>query len=328
MSSPQRIPSSEVEDFAAPQSSAVSVISPKPDQLVYVFVHKKMCTATTSPGTVLLPDKDFAVYSIFFLETVETILSGADLYYWFAAHFGNVNDLLNPFASSFDVPILGSVVAITVQLFFVYRIMVLSEKRSRWLCLIISLLSIISASGAFASSITTYMGDGQVKKRSIDVFEVIWLAANTFSDLLIAFAMLYHLRRIWARDGNLSNHILVSIVRLTIETNFVTAAVGIISLLMIGVFQHKDLYLCPTSVLGKLYSNTLLVSLNNRISIRNTYESRNGKVFDFQVVSVPGSTRLDVTKDTINLEAEQSQEDLRNQPVAETEVEERVNNVV
>jgi hypothetical protein len=67
------------------------------------------------------------------------------------------------------------------------------------------------------------------------------------------------------------------------------------------------------------------VSLNNRISIRNTYESRNGKVFDFQVVSVPGSTRLDVTKDTINLEAEQSQEDLRNQPVAETEVEERVN---
>ena len=81
------------------------------------------------------------MYSIFFLETVQTVLSGADLYYWFAANFGNFHDLLSPFASSFDVPILGSVVAISVQLFFVYRILVLSEKRSRRLCAIITLVN-------------------------------------------------------------------------------------------------------------------------------------------------------------------------------------------
>ncbi|KAH9984750.1 hypothetical protein BJV77DRAFT_1153101 [Russula vinacea] len=258
------------------------------------------------------------VYSIFFLETVQTVLSGANLYYWFAASFGNFHNLLSPFASSFDVPILGSVVAISVQLFFVYRILVLSEKRSRWLCFIILLLSIIGASGAFASSISTYMGNGQVKKISIDVFEVTWIAANTLSDSLIASAMLYHLRRVCTRDGNLSNHIFVRIVRLTVETNLVTTSVGILSLLMIGLFQHRNFYLCPTYVLGKLYSNTLLVSLNNRIWIRDTHESR-GKVFDCRVpvARVPGSACSEATGDTIVLEAEKPQEDLRKQPVAE-----------
>ena len=31
------------------------------------------------------------------------------------------------------------------------------------------------------------------------------------------------LRRVWARDGFLKNHVLVNIVRLTVETNLVTS---------------------------------------------------------------------------------------------------------
>lgn len=72
-----------------------------------------------------------------------------------------------------------------------------------------------------------------------------WIIGNTLSDLLIASAMLYYvssfrqlytislkahcstpvaqLRKIWAKDGNLSSHVLVSIVRLTVETNLVTS---------------------------------------------------------------------------------------------------------
>ena len=84
----------------------------------------------------------FIVYSIFFLETVQTVLSGADLYYWFIAGFGD-KAIITPFASFFDIQIVGSVVSLSVQLFFVYRIRVLSrlcEKRSRWLCIIICLV--------------------------------------------------------------------------------------------------------------------------------------------------------------------------------------------
>jgi hypothetical protein len=89
---------------------------------------------------VLLPDIRFVVYIVFFLETVQTTLSGADLYYWFAAGFGNVEQLTTPYASPFDVPIMGSLVSLSVQFFFMYRIWVLSEKRSWWLCVIICLV--------------------------------------------------------------------------------------------------------------------------------------------------------------------------------------------
>ena len=89
---------------------------------------------------MLLPDIRFVVYVVFILETVQTALSGADLYYWFAAGFGKFDHLISPFASFFDLPIMGSVVSLSVQCFFVYRIRVLSEKRSRWLYVTICLV--------------------------------------------------------------------------------------------------------------------------------------------------------------------------------------------
>ena len=73
---------------------------------------------------------------------MQTALSGADLYYWFAAGFGNVDHLVSPFASFFDLPIIASVVSLSVQFFFVYRIFVLSEKRSWCLCAIICLVTL------------------------------------------------------------------------------------------------------------------------------------------------------------------------------------------
>ena len=84
------------------------------------------------------------VYSVFLLETLQTALSGADLYYWFASGFGDMNHLTLPYASSFDAPILGSVVSLCVQFFFAYRIWVLSKKESWWLCVLICLVMLPS----------------------------------------------------------------------------------------------------------------------------------------------------------------------------------------
>ena len=81
------------------------------------------------------------MYSVFLVETLQTALTGADLYYWFVSGFGNMDHLTAPYVSAFDVPIIGSIVSFTVQLFFVYRIWVLSGKSSWFLCLIICLVS-------------------------------------------------------------------------------------------------------------------------------------------------------------------------------------------
>jgi hypothetical protein len=80
-------------------------------------------------------------YGIFLIETLETALSGWDLYHWFASGFGNMDRLEDPYAGPFDAPIIGSIVSGTVQYFFIYRIWVLSNRKSRWLCVIISIVS-------------------------------------------------------------------------------------------------------------------------------------------------------------------------------------------
>ena len=116
----------------------------------------KMCIATISPRTIgassylarklpsplsfSTPDNSYIVYTVFILETVQTALSGADLYYWFASGYGNMDHLASPFASTFDIPLIESMVSAMVQIFYAYRVWVFSNRQSRWFCLIICLV--------------------------------------------------------------------------------------------------------------------------------------------------------------------------------------------
>jgi len=208
-------------------------------------------------------------YGVFLLETLQTALSGADMYYWFGSGYGNMDHLSDPYASAFDVPIIGSIVAGAVQFFFVYRVWVLSNKKSWWLCAIISVSSAVDTIAAFGGGIVAHASQRFVSGRSLKILAYTWLIGNTITDVMIVTSMLYYLtRRRNADVAPFSDNALTRIMRLTIETNVLTTTNGIIALLMVAVFPKKFYYTCPVAFLGKLYSNTLLVSLNNRITIR------------------------------------------------------------
>ena len=72
------------------------------------------------------------------------------------------------------------------------------------------------------------------------------------------------------------------------------------------------------------YSNTLLVSLNNRISIRDTYGARGGVVDCQDVVgpSIGNNSRSESATKTVIAGTEKPQKDLTGPPVVETEVRE------
>ncbi|KAI9465126.1 hypothetical protein F5148DRAFT_1150096 [Russula earlei] len=231
------------------------------------------------------PMTDPTVHAIFLTETAQTILSGVDLYYRFASGFGSIQHLTDPYLSTFVGPIIGAVVSVTVQYFFAYRVWVLSNKKSWWLCLFICIFSTVEATAAFTGGVyvgpvlfTLFLSSGSQKQthvhqrfiwgRTLKVLVYTWLIGNAVADVLITAAMLYYLTIRPDRAVAYSNHALSKIVRLTIETNVLTTTTGLVSLLLLSIFPNKIWYTCPTAILGKLYSNTLLVSLNNRISIR------------------------------------------------------------
>ncbi|KAH9981990.1 hypothetical protein BJV77DRAFT_335231 [Russula vinacea] len=239
------------------------------------------------------------VYTVFLLETVQTALCGADLFYWFGSGYGDVTHLGSPFASAFDIPIIESMVSLIVQYFYAYRVWVLSNKKSRWFCLLICLCSTLNAAAGFTAGIYVLIRQKFASGHNLKSIAIVWLCGNSVADVLIASAMLYHLaKRRKDTDGGFNDSALVKIVRLTIETNLLTTSVAIVSLLVILIFPNENWYTCPTAILGKLYSNTFLVSLNNRISIRNAANTREVNLNRTRAIPLAITVCSDITRRT------------------------------
>jgi hypothetical protein len=88
-----------------------------------------------------LMEKLRPAYFVFLLETTQTALTGADVYYWFIAGFGDVGRLKKSNFSAIDSPTMDAIISLVVQGFYCYRIWTLS-KQSRWLSLIIFIVRI------------------------------------------------------------------------------------------------------------------------------------------------------------------------------------------
>jgi hypothetical protein len=57
-------------------------------------------------------------------------LNAADAHYWYGAHFGDIAAFAQPGFSPFYTPLMGSLIALAVQLFFCYRISVFGSSTS------------------------------------------------------------------------------------------------------------------------------------------------------------------------------------------------------
>jgi len=203
----------------------------------------------------------FLVCFVFLLETAQTALTGADVYYWFMAGFGDMKSIENYRFSRIDISIMDAIISLIVQGFFCYRIWTLNRRLS-WLCVAIAVLSVAQASGALWDGLK---GKSEVIKPAL----YLWFIAGVLADVLVAIAMIYLL---WQSRGNknrYSSYVLPRVVRLTIETNTLTATVAIVTFVLYVVFPNEVYYAASAGVIGKLYSNTLLVTLNNRIYFRD-----------------------------------------------------------
>jgi hypothetical protein len=82
------------------------------------------------------------VYFVLLLETVQTALTGADVYHWFIVGFGDLEGLKKSQFSPIDAPTMDAFISLIVQVFFCYRIWTLS-KRLWWLCIVVIIVSLM-----------------------------------------------------------------------------------------------------------------------------------------------------------------------------------------
>ncbi|KAH9022159.1 hypothetical protein EDB85DRAFT_379932 [Lactarius pseudohatsudake] len=225
----------------------------------------------------------FLVYFVFLLDTIQTALTGADMYYWFVAGFGNVERLGTSHFTPIDIAVITTVISFIVQGYFCYRIWVLNE-RSSWICWVIAVAAVTQLLAAMWACAKSFTAENHVISKT-GVY--LWAISSALADILIAVAMTLLLRR---ASSNFSSFVLIRVVRLTIETNALTATLAITTLVLFAAFPN-ELYLVYTvEILGKVYSNTLLVSLNNRIYLRGHKSLESGDNV-FPPVPVPDGAR-------------------------------------
>ncbi|KDR69198.1 hypothetical protein GALMADRAFT_145600 [Galerina marginata CBS 339.88] len=210
------------------------------------------------------------VYGSYIFEIVQTAMTAADVYYWYASGFGNANHLGNVHLSPADTPLLCGIIAATVQWFFAYRIFTL-RRSYLWICILIVLTSVVQTAGAFGTSYRAF------KLQDFDRFHEniyfpqsfdVWLIGDTVCDILIAGTMLWLFHTSQHGGINHGKQILGKLVRLVVETNTLTAGMALVSFICYVTLPDSNLFVCLTIIMGKLYSNTLLVTFNNRIALR------------------------------------------------------------
>ncbi|VDC00701.1 unnamed protein product [Peniophora sp. CBMAI 1063] len=157
-------------------------------------------------------------------------------------------------------PALTSIVGTTVQLFFAWRVMVLTRSYVATGLLVVG--SIISCLGGIATSIAIGIIPEWEMFQKFEVPVIIWLTVSALVDTSITGIMVWHLRKS-KRGFKHSNDMLDRIIRLTVQTGLITSLWAVVDLIVF-LSIPTGLHLIFNFPLSKLYSNSLLSSLNSR----------------------------------------------------------------
>ncbi|PBK67746.1 hypothetical protein ARMSODRAFT_1020266 [Armillaria solidipes] len=217
----------------------------------------------------------YLVYGIYIIEFVQTMLFTHDAFAAFGYGFGDIEALTRMHSNWFTVPIMSAVAAGVGQVFYAYRIFILSK--SRIVPLFVICVSLTSSVAAIITSVYSFPSDSvtEVNNRRMSIALGIWCGTSALCDIIIAICMTYYLMR--SNTSFRPTRILVSkLIRLTIETGTVTAVVVLLNLILFFAFPHQTFYGATSVIVPKLYANAILMVLNSRIRIvggRDTYTS-------------------------------------------------------
>ncbi|PBK82333.1 hypothetical protein ARMGADRAFT_1090390 [Armillaria gallica] len=217
----------------------------------------------------------YLVYGIYVIEFVQTMFITHDVFATFGYGFGDMDALTAKHLYWFTVPIMSAIAAGIGQVFYAYRIFILSKSR------IVSIFIICISLANFVASMFTGVYSFQagiitrLTSRKLHITVGISCGSAALCDILIAICMTYYLMRSTINFRR-TRILITKIIRLTIETGSVTAVVALLSVVLFIVFPDQTFYMTPTFIMPKLHANAVYMVLNSRFKIiggRDTYES-------------------------------------------------------
>jgi len=209
------------------------------------------------------------VYGVHLIETLQAILVCHDAFASFVRGFDNFEVLTDMHFVWLTMPVLSGIVAFFVQLFYAFRVMTLSK--SKVLSSFIALLAVTQVTGALVSGIEGIREGNLLRltSRLEYVSHGVFDITSGVCDIVIAISMAFYLSRMDSGSVKSTHAIVSKIIRLVVGTGALTAAVAItdISLYYSGTGKPTAWFLPPVILLGRLYSNSMMVIFNSRVEI-------------------------------------------------------------
>ncbi|VDC04857.1 unnamed protein product [Peniophora sp. CBMAI 1063] len=212
------------------------------------------------------------VWGVFMLETILSVVATRVTYALLCEAWGDPRALFMFTVADAFVPIISGLVSGWVQTFYAWRIYGLSNHARPWSGIALLVLSLMLTSSAAA----LYSGIKAAQQPDIFALDdsrpiiLLWLSSTFCCDTIVASSMifiLHRMRRLLAIADNTDNPFetrLTSIIFMTLETCLLTTASIIVMLVFFLTLPHSRLLPMMGFVISKLYSNSLLASLNSR----------------------------------------------------------------
>ncbi|GAA5894830.1 hypothetical protein JCM8208_006081 [Rhodotorula glutinis] len=212
-------------------------------------------------------DRKLLIGIVSFLLIVDLFHSAISCYTIYATtvtNYGNLAFLVKCLWSFTWDPFLTGLVAFIVQIFYAWRVFVVS-RRQWFIPAVIGVLSLLSFAFAIGSTWTIYRLNSEFARFHEFRYGVaIWLLSAAVADILITGSLIFYLRRASKGSGGHSSPIIERVIRTTLETNSITAIFAIVDAVLFVALPQDSWHVLPNLSLVKLYFNGLLVSLNSR----------------------------------------------------------------
>ncbi|KAF4619710.1 hypothetical protein D9613_004813 [Agrocybe pediades] len=213
-------------------------------------------------------DAQWIKYLVLYLFIVETVNTGCDIAIMYEPL---INNFGKPEATTFfpaffaSQPIIFVSVSMPIQIFFAWRIKLLTK--STLLAAIVTILAVVSfGAGVYTTALIIKFKEFS-RKPELNTPALVWFLTACVADLLITAVLVMALTR--RKTGFIAtDDILSRIIRTTFHTGIITALFAIGDILCFMILPHVAVNFFWDLSLTKIYSNFLLSNLNSRTDLQ------------------------------------------------------------
>ncbi|EMD32711.1 hypothetical protein CERSUDRAFT_99088 [Gelatoporia subvermispora B] len=243
--------------------------------ILNVFLYGIMFTQTYLYYSTFRSDRlwlKLFVAGLFVADTVNCVFDIWWIYVVVINHFGDFSALEAGNWVFVTDPAMVGMIATSVQLFFAWRIKVLLQNN--WIVGLVIFSALGSIFGGLGTAIAIHYVPDFLEFERFRAVVIVWLILAAVCDTTITVSLTLHLRR--HRTGvATTDYLLDKIIRLTVQNGLITTLWAIADLITY-LATPTGAHLALNFPLAKLYTNSLLSTLNSRSSgsssTRNTTE--------------------------------------------------------